>query len=313
MEPKPPRPRLVDEIRAFGDTIPHKSLFLLLLAAWILLFHFLGNGTFGYVNSPSLFAWLQNLYDHAPDEGLGKFIPLVVLALIWWKRAELSAVPKRVWWPALVAFAASALLHVLGYIVQQPRISIAAFFIGLYAITGLLWGWRWLRATFFPYFLMAFVMPSSNYAERFTFPMRVMATNITVQISHWLGIEVAQQGTLIFEHAGRFQYNVEAACSGIRSLTIMLAMACIFAFVMFQRTWKRLLLILLAFPLAILGNSMRLLSIVVVAEIFGQKAGNYIHEKEIFSLIPYVPVMLGLVLATRWFREEEAPKNGEAK
>ena len=125
--------------------------------------------------------------------------------------------------------------------------------------------------------------------------MRVMATNITVQVSHWLGIQVVQQGTLIFDRANRYQYNIEAACSGLRSLTIMLAMSCVFAFVMFQRKWKRAMLILLAFPLAIVGNSVRLLSIVVVAEIFGQKAGNYVHEHEIFSLIPYIPAMLGRV------------------
>src|SRR5437667_4151167 len=36
---------------------PSKELFLMLLAAWIALFHFYGNSTLGYVNTPSLFGW----------------------------------------------------------------------------------------------------------------------------------------------------------------------------------------------------------------------------------------------------------------
>ena len=75
--------------------MPHKGVFLPLLAGWLLLFHLLGNSTLGYVNSPSLFVWLYELYNspfHYDDHGL--FIPFVVLGLFWWKRAELLAVER---------------------------------------------------------------------------------------------------------------------------------------------------------------------------------------------------------------------------
>lgn len=297
-----------DELRAFSRTIPHKSLFLALIAAWSALFHFFGNSTFSYVRSPSLFAWLNNIFDEFADERLGMYIPLVILALLWWKREALSQIEKKVWWPGLLFFALAVLLHVAGYLVQQARVSVAAYFIGIYAITGLLWGWDWLRGTFFPYFLIAFIMPSSNYAERVTLPLRLIATRITVFASHSLGIEVIREGTNIFERTGRFQYNVEVACSGLRSLTTMIALSCIFAFVKFERKWKRTLLIVMAFPLAIFGNSLRLLLIVVAAEFFGQPAGNYVHEHWLFSLVPYLPAMIGLALLTRWLDEDRAGK-----
>ena len=38
--------------------LPNKGLFLVLLAAWLALFHFLGNSTFGYVDTPSLLGWM---------------------------------------------------------------------------------------------------------------------------------------------------------------------------------------------------------------------------------------------------------------
>jgi hypothetical protein len=35
------------------ESLPGKPLFFSLLAAWIVLFHFLGNSVFGYVDTPS--------------------------------------------------------------------------------------------------------------------------------------------------------------------------------------------------------------------------------------------------------------------
>ena len=299
-------PGIVAELRAFGDAIPHKTLFAILLAAWAGLFHFYGNPTLGYVASRSMFSWLQVAYAHSSDDNLGMYMPLIVLALLWWKRAELIVVTKQVWWPPLALFVFAVLLHVVGYTIQQTRFSVVAFFFGLYAITGLLWGRAWLRATFFPYFLFAFMLPLTNDMEGLTLPLRHMATKLTVIVSHGLGIDVIQQGTQILDRANRFQYDVEAACSGLRSLTTMLALACIFAFTAFRGTWKRALVIGSSVPFAVLGNMLRLLTIVIAAEHSGQKAGEFVHEHWFFSLVPYIPAMIGLMLLARWLREDDA-------
>ena len=65
--------------------------------------------------------------------------------------AELLAVPKAHCWPALLLVIFALLLHVGGYLVQQTRVSVVAFFLGLYGLMGLTWGLRWLRASFFPF------------------------------------------------------------------------------------------------------------------------------------------------------------------
>ena len=79
-----------------------------------------------------------------------------------------------------------------------------AFFLGLYAITGLIWGRAWMKATFFPYFLFAFMLPLTNDMEGLTLPLRQLATKLTVLVSQGLGIDVVQQGTQIFDRANRF-------------------------------------------------------------------------------------------------------------
>ena len=294
----------VAELRAFGDAVPHKMLFAVLLVAWAALFHYYGNPTLGYVASHSMFTWLQVAYANSSDDNLGMYMPLIVVALLWWKRGELSAVTKQVWWAPLALFVFALLLHVAGYTVQQTRLSVVAFFLGLYAITGLIWGRAWTKATFFPYFLFAFMLPLTNDMEGLTLPLRQLATKLTVLVSHGLGIDVMQQGTQIFDRANRFQYDVEAACSGLRSLTTMLALACVFAFTAFRGTWKRVLVIGSSVPFAVLGNTLRLLTIVIAAEHSGQKAGEFVHEHWFFSLVPYLPAMVGLMLLARWLRED---------
>src|SRR3972149_301392 len=153
------------EFRECWLRLPNKGLFFGLLAAWLALFHFLGNSTFGYVNTPSLPGWMLNAYrGNDWDEGRGVMIPLVVLALMWWKRKELLALPLGLWWPGLALVAFALVLHVLGYMIQQPRVSIVALFAGIYGLLGAAWGWRFMRASFFPFFLFAFCIPFGSLA-----------------------------------------------------------------------------------------------------------------------------------------------------
>ena len=38
------------------------------------------------------------------------------------------------------------------------------------------------------------------------------------------------------------------------------------------------------------------------AKMSGQAAGNYVHESAIFSLLPYVPAVIGMMLLGRWLK-----------
>lgn len=300
--PTPDKPAgLLDEVVEFWRSMPDKSLFFILLAAWVFFFHFLGNPTFGYTKTPSLFAWLNYAYHNSNDDQHGFLVPFVVLALLYVKRKELIPVQKTNWWPALTLVVTGLLLHVVGYVVQQTRISVFAFFVGLYGLTGLVWGPRWLKASFFPFFLFVFCVPIATMSEKITFPLRVLATKTTVGLAQTvLGIDVVQNGTSIWEPSGRYQYEVAAACSGLRSLTAIFALATIYGFLEFRENWKRLVIIASAFPLAVIGNVVRLTTIIVAAETFGQSAGNYVHESFWFSLLPYVPPIAGLIFLGHW-------------
>jgi exosortase len=241
------------------------------------------------------------------DDGHGVLIPFAVLALFWWKREELLAQELRTWSPGLLLVGSALLLHVIGYMGQQPKLSVMAFFIGIYGLTGLAWGPGWLRKSFFPFFLFGFCVPLGLQSQFISFPLRLLVSKLVEIVANGVfAIDVVRDGTSLSNATGHYQYEVAAACSGLRSLLATIALSMIYAFVSFSRNWKRLVLILSAIPLAVLGNLVRMMAIIIAAEIGGQDWGNAVHEggpMGLYSLLPYLPAFGGLLFLGYMLRE----------
>ena len=283
--------------------VPNKLLFCVLFVGWVLLFVFLGNGTFGYVQTASLFEWMWPLHGSGTsefDSNLGWLLPAVIAGLFWWRRRELLATPLASWAPGLVIVAMALILHVLGYMVQQPRVSIVGLFLGIYGLMGLAWGPAFLQRSFFPFAFFVFAMPLGSYSAAVTVRLQMLVTVLAEFIaSNLLGIDVVRVGTGLFDASRTYQFDVAPACGGIRSLMAILFLCTVYGYVMFRCSWRWLVIIAVAFPLAVLGNMLRLLVIVVTADFLGQDAGNWVHENWLFSLLPYVPPIAGMIYLGR--------------
>lgn len=293
--------RFLVEFRQAWAGMPSKALFLSMLAIWVALFQVVGNSTLGYIDTTSLFGWMHYAYNQLEDDRHCKYVPFLVLGLFWWKRQALLGVPKRPWWPAIGLVVMGLLLHVVGYMVQQTRISIAAFFLGIYGLVGLVWGWRFMQVSFFPYFLFVFCMPVGTIADTLTFPLRMIVTQVSVGLtSGVLGMEVIRDGTRILGAQG-FNYDVAPACSGIRSLTVLLALTTIYGFMTFKSSWKRLLMVSLAIPLAMLGNVIRITGVIITAEAFGHDAGLKFHDGAGF--VTFAVALVAVMVLGHWLRD----------
>jgi exosortase len=303
-------------IRTFGDflqdtrecwqRLPNKTFFFVLLAAWLVLFQFLGNSILGYVHSPSLYFWMYEAYNTpstAVDDSHCNFIPFLVVALFWWKRRELLDSRFQLWMPGFFILLLAMLVHIFAYTIQEPHFSILAMCIGVYGLMGMAWGPEWLRKSVFPFFLFIFLVPLGQHGQYITFPLRLLVTWLVEVVSHIFGIGVIRVGTGLYDPSGSFQYDVAPACSGIRSLITIFLLSTVYGFFTFPSAWKRLLLIILALPFAILGNLLRLLMIIVCAEVGGQKWGDFVHENAITSLMPYIPAFIGLFIVGHWLEK----------
>ena len=289
---------------ACWQRLPNKLVFFPLLLAWLALFHFLGNSILGYVPTPSLLGWMYFQFSFPEtDEGHGLLVPLVVAGLFWWKRRELLALPLQTWAPGLVLVAAALLLHMAGFVAQQPRLSVVALFAGIFGLMGLAWGRAWLKESLFPFWLFVFCVPLASLATAITLPLRLAVTWLVAAAANLLTIHVVRDGTSLRSAGGGYEYDVVAACSGMHSLVAIFLLAAIYGFVMFRSPGARVLLMALALPLSILGNFTRLMCVIFAAEFGGQATGNYVHENWFFSLVPYLPAIAGLLLAGRWLEK----------
>jgi len=72
--------------------------------------------------------------------------------------------------------------------------------------------------------------------------------------------------------------EVAEACSGIRSLISLLALSVVFAYISQKITWKRVLLVLSTFPIAIIANAARVSGTGVLAHYYGDSvAQGFFH------------------------------------
>lgn len=300
------------ELREFWQWLPNKALFFILLAGWLALFQFYGHCTFGYLKaeyrSPSIYIWLYDAFGNGgnpldSEEGTGVFVPLVVLGVFWWRRKELMKLRTEAWWPGLGLLLVGILVHVVGFRVQQPRVSVVGLFTGIYGLMGMAWGLAFLRASIFPFFLFIFCIPLSSLALPITFRLRMLVCQLVEALcGNLLAIDIIRSGTQLSDPSGSYAYEVAAACSGIKSLTTILLLTIVYGFMDFKSWWRRLAVIASAFPLAVLGNTCRMLLIILASEI-KPSWGHYVHESTLISLTPYVPAIAGVMFLGHWLRE----------
>ena len=290
--------------------LPDKVLFGFLMLSWTLTFIFLGNSTFGYIDSPSLLQWMYGCYTvPESDDSHGLLIPFIVFFVLWSKRDELLALPRRPWMPSIGFLAIAILIHVLGFAAQQPRLSIVALFLGSFALVGVIWGRDWLGATFLPFSIFAFCVPigSLELIKNVTMPLRLLATAISAWAAHGvLGFEVTRRGTQILDAAGVARYDVAAACSGIRSLISLFVLMTVFGMLNYRSLWRRFGLMLISVPLALFCNVLRLISVIIAGEVFGANASKMTHEYSGF--FTYAIAITCMVLLSRWWSEMPLPQ-----
>jgi len=284
----------------------------LLGVAGFVLFQFFGNNVHSYFDTDSLFVWWAMQWINPRSQS--EYGPLILLAAIglavWnWRRSpEEDNGPRPSM--ALVIIFAGVFLHAGGLIIEQARVSIVGL---LFYLNGLAWlagGQRAGRATAFPLAFMMFALPLEFFFDEFGFYLRLAVIQSSTALAHLIGIDVIRNGTHLISPDGSFNYDVEPACSGIRSLVALTALTLLVGYCSFRTWWRRLLLLAVAFPFAYLGNVARIFTIILAAEWFGQDAGLIVHEW--FGFIVFI-IVLGLALATvsaleKWLPEKPKPK-----
>ena len=254
----------------------------------------------------SAFDWIWSAWNSDTDYEHGPLFPLVIAGLVFHRFDRLKAAVGEpcVW--GLLAVLVGAMFYAAGYRTLQPRVTMGALPFILWGGASYLWGWRVARMLSFPLFFFWLAIPLPNFQQATTH-LQLIATSMAHHGAGLFGVETIVQGTAISSvHGGWDPLEIAKGCSGIRSLMALLMISAAWAYIADMSLWKRVLLFLSAFPLAILGNALRVTSIFVIAE-YGDAewARNTWHDWS--GLLFFYPISLMLLLTIHSLLEGGLP------
>jgi len=214
-----------------------------------------------------------------PDYSHGFLVPLLSAYLIWHRRDKLRQVARRPsLWGMVIVLGALGLL-VLGSL--GAELFLARFSL-LCTICGLIvyfCGGAMLRAVAFPmaFLLFAIPIPGVVYNE-IVFPLQFIASRFATWTLETLNLfPIMREGNVLIMPG--MSLEVVEACSGIRSLMSLLALAAGFGYVMERSSVARWILFLAMVPLAIISNGTRVMLTALMANYMGPKAAEgFMHE-----------------------------------
>jgi len=257
------------------------------------------------------------------DWGHSYFIPLISGYLIWQKRHEIARLTPRTFWPGL----APLLLGIMSYFffLATPAVNHmfqgASIIVALLGLLLLVLGPSYMPYLFLPTCYLAFgIRISQSIMDQFTFRLQLWASQGSFVLLKILGaifgFGVELNGNNITMIKGNLiampPLNVAEACSGMRMVIAFYALAAAVALLSCRHWWQRIALMIMAAPVAIFLNMVRV-SVLALASLGNANwAAGQAHM--LIGTILLVPG-LGLFMLLVWILNkvvQDEPEGGPA-
>ncbi|MGH6900965.1 MAG: exosortase A, partial [Geminicoccaceae bacterium] len=194
--------------------------------------------------------------------GYGMLVVPVVGFLLWQRRAALRQMAPRPWPWGLALIGAAALLATVGQVISALVVEQLAFVALLQAAALVILGPAVFRQIAFPVFYLYLAVP---LGDRLIAPLQALTAAFAVGLLEALGVPVRLDGLLIRIPGATF--HVAEACAGLRFLLASFALGVLLAALFFRTWWHRLLFVLAAIALSIVGNGLRAAGLVLIAHV----------------------------------------------
>jgi exosortase len=238
-----------------------------------------------------------------PDFSHGFLVPFFSAFVVWHGRKRLADLSTKPTWTGLVVIAGSLVILILGVLGSEYflRRSSLVFLLGGLIVYFL--GWRYFRALLFPWAFLFFMIPiPAIIFNQIAFPLQFEAAKLGSSLLTIWGLPVLREGNII--QLPTMSLEVAEACSGIRSLMSLGALAVIYGYFMETHLSFRLLLALSAIPIAVASNALRIMGTGLLGYYWGpDKAEGFFHEFSGWVIFVISLIMLFLLHGLlRWIR-----------
>ena len=238
-------------------------------------------------------SWLSNpYYSH------GFLVPLVSGFFVWIKRDEIKMVEPSIVGAFILMVGASA--YILGFVWDMRFLSALSLLIVLGGLSLSFLGIKATRAMIFPLCFLIFMIPLL-FINEIGFYLQSISVSCSAWILENVGLPITVASPEI--HVGDTVFTIGLPCSGINTVIALMTLAAIYAYIIRGAVYKRALLFVVALPIAILANILRVTSIILVANYRGvESAMGLFHDvsSPVFFLLAFLClVLIGRVLGCR--------------
>jgi len=213
-----------------------------------------------------------------PNFSHGFLIPLVSLYMIWHRQHIIREIPVRPSVNGIYIILLGMLVHIAGNVGSELFLMRFSMIITLAGVIIYYWGMSMFNALIVPvcYLIMMIPIPAIIWSK-VAFPLQLFAAKISSEAISMIGIPVFREGNIL--HLSNTSLEVIDACSGIRSLTSLLALTGAFAFLTSLNMWKKWVLFISAIPIAVAVNVVRLTITGAMAAWVGpETAHGFLHD-----------------------------------
>ena len=212
-----------------------------------------------------------------PDYSHGFVVPLFVGYVVYQRRHELRQVPlepSNLGFPVMLGAIVLFLAGTLGAELFVSRSSLLFLFGGMILFFA---GWKMLRAVAFPLVFLVLMIPlPALIYNQVTFPLQLLASRLASNSLELFGVPVLREGNVLV--LPNYSLEVVEACSGIRSLMSLIALAVAYGYFVENRLWARITLVVLMVPIAVVSNALRVVGAGIVTYFWGpQYAEGFFH------------------------------------
>jgi exosortase len=285
---------------------------LLVLLLGLVAYYYFGVKAFlGLSLTPA--QWMASGWNEENDQThCYAVIPIAIfLVLLRWR--DLQAAPKTpsnagLWWLAAGIFMMVAAVRCV-----EGRYSIIALSLLSFGAVMFLFGRQVARIVAFPCAFLLFMIPMGVLVQG-TAQLQPMVAKAVAVLSTLVGIPVHTGGTKLFSSDGKFEaLEVAGGCSGIRSLMAMMMLAALYGYLVMRTPWRGFLLFGCSIFFALIGNFVRVFSVVLVARFVGPAAANQYHDWSGFVFFPvavFAMVGVGNLLNRDWGQSRAVAAKG---
>ena len=218
---------------------------------------------FPTTNGKSLAGWTwygcnnQNGFLH------GRFVPLAFVVMLWMAYQRTKEVVARPSYLGLALLVLGFAFFLVSMRTIQPRLAMVGAPFVVIGCAQYLLGWGITRHVIFPAFFLWFAIPVPGLETLLTGKLQILITGACYEFGSALGMDLVRVGSTIY--VSDSPVEVADGCSGIRSLMALTMIAAVYANYTQKSLWKKAVLFVSSFPLAIVANFLRVFSILALA------------------------------------------------